>query len=479
MKKTIVWFRKDLRLHDNPALWNAAQQGIVIPVFIWSEEEEYEYATSESALWWLHHSLIALEEKLKIHGLTLILRKGCSLEQLTSICKETEADAVFFGERYEPSIISRDQTIARDLLSQVSEVRSFSSNLLFTPKDLLNQKNEPYKVFTSFWKRTMRELVSRPLPIPVDHTPYEKTIHSLQVNELGLLPQNTWHEKFHKHWEPGEEGAIARWEQFADEGLSRYAEKSDIPSAHAVSLLSPHLVWGDISVKSVWYSAKRLTDEESEKYRDSSIEAFLRQLIWREFAYHQLIHFPTMLHEPLREKFKLFPWRCTDEELTKWQQGKTGYPLVDAGMRELWETGAIHNRVRMVVASFLVKHLLISWVDGSKWFQQTLVDFDAASNAIGWQWVAGTGIDASPYFRIFNPIIQSQKFDTDATYIRKWLPEIANIPTKYIHEPWKAPEHILLEAGVVLGETYPHPMIEHAFARKRALEAYNEVKNEM
>ncbi|ATP41329.1 deoxyribodipyrimidine photolyase [Solibacillus sp. R5-41] len=479
MKKIIVWFRKDLRLHDNPALWNAAQQGMVIPVYIWSEEEEREYATSEAARWWLHHSLIALEKKLKTHGWTLILRKGSSFAQLTSIIKQTQADAIFFGERYEPSIIRRDRTITSDLLSQVSEVRSFSSNLLFTPMDLLNQKNEPYKVFTSFWKRAIRELVSRPLPIPVNIAPYAKPISSLQVEELGLLPTKTWHEKFHKHWKPGEEGAIARWEQFVEKGLNYYVEKSDIPSALAVSLLSPHLVWGDISVRSVWYSAKRLTDEEPEKYMNSSIDAFLRQLIWREFAYHQLIHYPTMIHDPLREKFKLFPWQGTEEEMKKWQKGMTGYPLVDAGMRELWETGALHNRVRMVVSSFLVKHLLISWVDGSKWFQETLVDFDAASNAMGWQWVAGSGIDAAPYFRIFNPIIQSQKFDADGQYIRKWLPEIANIPSKYIHEPWKAPAHILLEAGVVLGKTYPLPIIDHSFARIRALEAYKEVKNEM
>lgn len=463
-------------MHDNPALWEAAQQGEIIPVFIWSEEEEREYAKSEAARWWLHHSLLALEEKLKSHRLTLILRRGNSLEQLASICIQTEADAVFYSERYEPSISKRDDAIAESLLSYVSEVRSFSSSLLFPPDNLLNQKNEPYKVFTSFWKRTMLESVVRPLPIPDNIVSCGEEIPSLQVEGLRLLSENTWYEKFHTYWKPGEKGAIMRWQQFVDDGLSRYVVDRDLPAADSVSLLSAHLAWGDISVRSVWHAAKRLYDEETEEYRRSSIDAFLRQLIWREFAYHQLIHFPTMLGEPLRENFNKFPWQGSDEELSKWKRGLTGYPFVDAGMRQLWETGAMHNRVRMVVASFLVKHLLISWVEGSKWFQETLVDFDAANNAMGWQWVAGSGIDAAPYFRIFNPIIQSQKFDTDGQYIRKWVPELAEIPSKYIHEPWKAPADVLFEAGIVLGETYPLPMIDHAHARVRALEAFAQVK---
>lgn len=475
MEKIIVWFRKDLRLHDNPALWEAAQQGIVIPVFIWSEEEEYEKITNAAGKWWLHHSLIALEKKLKLNGLSLIIRRGNSLEELSSICKQTKADAVFFGERYEPSIIRRDSRITKNLLTYGMEVRSFPSNLLFTPSDLLNKKNEPYKLFTAFWKRTMGESVNRPLPIPDELVSYDQDLPSLRVEELDLLPVNHWAEKFHTYWEPGEKGAITRWEQFTYDGLSRYVERRDIPSANSVSLLSPHLAWGDISVRAIWHSAKGLN--ETGEYMHSSIDAFLRQLIWREFAYHQLIHFPTVLYAPLREKFKAFPWQGSDEEFAKWQKGLTGYPLVDAGMRELWQTGAIQNRVRMVVSSFLVKHLLISWVEGSDWFKETLVDFDAASNAMGWQWVAGSGIDAAPYFRIFNPILQSQKFDPEGLYIRKWVPELAEIPSKYIHEPWKAPENVLHESGIVLGKTYPLPIIDHSLARNRALEAYATVKN--
>ena len=464
-------------MHDNPALWEAARQGVIIPVFIWSEQEEREYATSETSRWWLHHSLLALEKKLTSHGLTLILRKGSSFEQLMSICKQTKADAIYFSERYEPSIMNRDCTMATQLLSCVSEVRSFSSNLLFTPEKLLNQKNEPYKIFTSFWKRTMRESVNSPLPIPINIIPYNEALPHLPMEKLGLLTNNSWHDKFHEYWEPGEEGALLKWKEFTNDGLSRYAMESAIPFAQAVSLLSPHLVWGDISVRAIWHAASRLRDEESEEYMQSSIDAFLRQLIWREFAYHQLIHFPKIVNISLRANFKEFPWRNHDEELSKWQKGLTGYPFVDAGMRELWETGVIHNRVRMVVGSFLVKHLLISWVNGSEWFQQTLVDFDVANNAMGWQWVAGSGIDTSPYFRIFNPILQSQKFDPHGLYIRKWIPELAQLPTKYIHEPWKAPIDVLLEAGIALGDTYPHPIIDHSLARIRALAAYELVKN--
>jgi len=476
LKKIIVWFRKDLRLHDNPVLWEAARQGIIIPVFILSEEE-HENATSAAGQWWLHHSLIALEKKLELNGLSLIFRRGNSLEELMSICKQTKADAVFFAERHEPSLKRRDSMITKNLLSHGTEVRSFPSNLLFTTSDLQNQKNAPYKVFTAFWKRTMQESVNRPLPIPVGIVPYNQVIPSLKVEELGLLSANRWDEKFHTHWEPGEKGAITRWEQFTEDSLSRYVEGRDIPSADSVSLLSPYLAWGEISVRAIWYSAKRLNETDTGEYMHSSIDAFFRQLIWREFAYHQLIHFPEMLHAPLREKFKVFPWQGSDEEFAKWQKGLTGYPLVDAGMRELWETGVMHNRVRMVVASFLVKHLLISWVEGSEWFNETLVDFDAANNAMGWQWVAGSGIDAAPYFRIFNPILQSQKFDPDGIYIRKWVPELAKIPSKYIHEPWKAPSNLLLESGIELGMTYPLPMIDHSFARIRALEAYSQVKN--
>ncbi|WP_438311247.1 cryptochrome/photolyase family protein [Sporosarcina sp. FA9] len=476
MKKTIVWFRKDLRIHDNPALREASEQGIVIPVFIWSNEDEYMSLSSDASKWWLHHSLLSLQNKLDMMGLTLTIRQGDSFDELSTIIDETNSDAVFFNESYDTYIVTRDELIKEGLNSNGIEVEKFNSHLLFPPGILLNKKNEPYKVFTSFWKNTMQEYVIQPQPTPVEFLAFNQSLPTLAIEDLKLLPVVNWDKKLIEHWLPGEDGAIKRWNDFSKDGIGKYLEGRDIPSAEEISLLSPHLAWGDISVRSIWFSARMILESDRDAYMHSSVEAFMRQLIWREFAYHQWIHFPEIVHTPLREKYRDFPWRDTDEMFTLWKKGLTGYPLVDAGMRQLWETGAIHNRVRMVVASFLVKHLLISWQEGSTWFKETLVDFDIANNAMGWQWVAGSGIDSAPYFRIFNPILQSQKFDGEGVYLRKWLPELAKLPTKYIHTPWEAPADVLLEAEILLGKTYPLPIVDHLFARKRALEAFATVK---
>jgi len=465
MKKIIVWFRNDLRLHDQPALWEASEQGIVIPVFINSPEE-----TGEATNWWLHHSLIELQENLQVKGLKLILKSGNALDELQIIINETEADAIFFNERYEPSIKKTDREVIRALTDTAIEIRTFHGNLLINPNNILNKKNEPYKVFTSFRKKISQHTVPLPCPIPNNFYSLEHAVTSLSIEELGLLPAGQWHEKLHNYWKPGENGAIARWEEFKEDGMAFYKNGRDIPSKQCVSLLSPYIASGNISVKAIWYATKRRFDTSSDS------EAFLRQLIWREFAYHQLIHFPTIIHTPLRDQFKSFPWQGTQAQLNLWKKGQTGYPLVDAGMRELWETGVVHNRVRMVVASFLVKHLLLSWTEGSAWFKTTLVDFDTANNALGWQWITGCGIDSAPYFRIFNPIIQSEKFDKDGEYIRKWIPELTSLPAKYIHKPWEAPTEVLETAKIQLGVTYPLPMVDHAAARKRALAAFQETK---
>jgi deoxyribodipyrimidine photo-lyase len=480
MKKIIVWFRKDLRLHDQPALWEAAREGTIIPVFIWAKEEEREYRSSEAALWWLHHSLRSLQQSLSSHGLSLVIRSGPSLDTLINIIEETTADAVFFNHRYEPSIMKRERDIINALQTLGVEVRTFHSHLLFSPDRLLNQKGEPYKVFTPFWKRCIQEAVPRPLPVPKTMHGDQGTTATMTVEQLELLSPLRWHAKFQSYWEPGETGAIARWNTFVKNGLSRYEEGRDFPFQEAVSRLSPHLAWGDISARALWHAAKRRLVQEVEHgegtIASKPIEAFLRQLIWREFGYHQLIHFPTIVDAPIREPFQSFPWQEDVEHWERWKKGLTGYPLIDAGMRELWETGWMHNRVRMVVASFLVKHLLIDWRKGAKWFQQTLVDFDVANNAMGWQWSTGCGLDAAPYFRIFNPVAQSEKFDENGDYIRRWVPELANLPAPYIHRPWEAPEHVLRAAGVELGRTYPLPIIDHRFARERALQAYEMMK---
>lgn len=475
MNNVIVWFRKDLRIHDNPALWQASQEGNVIPLFIWSPSEEEDYQESAASLWWLHHSLIALEQKLAKKKLPLIYRSGDSLEELTKIIHETGAQALFYNERYEPSIKERDKKIKTAMASLNINVHTFHSDLLFSPYDIKNKQNEPYKVFTSFYKSVLHNPVFRPIPYIETQSGVKHTISSLCIDDLQLLPKIRWDKKLHNYWKPGEDGAIKQYEKFVDEGLSFYKKRRDIPSENNVSFLSPYLTWGNISVRAIWYSLERKSFTLADM--DSSLESFKRQLIWRDFAYYQLIHFPMISQKPLRSKFEKFPWLDNENDFLQWKKGLTGYPIIDAGMRELYETGVMHNRVRMIAASFLIKHLLIPWQKGYDYFSETLVDFDVANNAMGWQWVAGCGVETAPYFRIFNPILQSEKFDQDGDYIRKWIPEIAKLPSKYIHKPWEAPEEILHTAHVRLGKTYPEPMIDHMIARQRALAAFEEIKN--
>ncbi|MCG7343341.1 DNA photolyase family protein [Sporosarcina sp. ACRSL] len=475
MKRTIIWFRKDFRLHDHPALWEAAKEGIVIPVYIWSDEEKLSYSKSEASFWWLYHSLASLDKGLQTHGLKLFIKDGDEFDALLEVMEEADAGAVYFNERYEPDERKKDSRIAAQLESIGKEVQTFHGHLLFTP-DLLNKQGEPYKVFTSYWKRCMQEVVAQPFPVPEKMQGIDRELQTLPIDHIRTLAERPWNEKFHQYWEPGEQVAIGKWEQFSDDGIFYYGTERDLISSGSSSELSPYLAAGNISVKAIWYSAKRVYEETTEMTARQSINSFLKQLIWRDFAYHQLIHYPDIIRLPLRKQFAEFPWKGSNEQLTKWKVGQTGYPLVDAGMRELWETGVMHNRVRMVTASFLVKHLLIPWGKGYSWFEKTLLDFDTANNAMGWQWVTGCGIDCAPYFRIFNPFLQSEKFDPDGTYIRKWVPELSRLPVPYIHRPWEAPAKVLEDADIQIGVTYPPPIVDHAAARKRALLAYQEVK---
>lgn len=477
MKKIIMWFRRDLRLHDNPALWEATLQGVVFPIFIWSKEEEFEYYNNSASTSWLHHSLTALKDNLAAEGLTLTIRTGDTFDELNTFAKETNADALFFNERYERTIRDRDKRIASLFANGILEVKTFNGHLLFPPNLILNKKNEPYKVFTSFWKRTMHETIASPLPIPLDMKGSKLNYPTVSVDALGLVPSNHWDDKLMRQWNPGEKNGILHWSSFLDFEPDQYLQERDFPAHKATSSLSPYLASGDLSIRAIWHSANTLGESSESVTLHESLQALKRQLIWREFAYHLLIHHPKMDSIPLRDPFLQFPWRDSKDDLNTWKKGMTGYPLVDAGMRELWETGVIHNRVRMVVASFLVKHLLIEWKEGHDWFKETLIDLDVAINAMGWQWVTGCGIDSAPYFRIFNPILQSEKFDPKGDYLRKWIPELAALPNKFIHKPWEAPVELLQEAGIDLGTTYPKPMIDHSFARQRALHAFSTIKN--
>lgn len=469
---TIVWFRKDLRIHDHPALLEASQQGTVLPVFIWSPDEEVDSLLAEASQWWLHHSLQDLEKQLQQLGLPLILRQGASLPILQEIIQESNATALYFTERYEPSIRHRDDQIKQVLRAEKINVKSFHAQLLFEPLSITNQQNKAYKVFTPFWKQCLKKTVPLPLPSPSACNAPTSEVQTGTVDDLALLSSFPWYNKFASYWTPGEQGANKQWTIFLQEKINGYKKSRDIPTLHHSSHLSPHLAWGEISPKLMWIT---LIDRQDIQL-DSDIETFLKQLVWREFSYHQLVHIPSSIKAPIRQAFTAFPWADDEPLLTCWKKGLTGYPIIDAGMRELWETGQMHNRVRMVTASFLVKHLLIHWKKGADWFTETLVDFDVANNTMGWQWVAGSGVDASPYFRIFNPVLQGKKFDSDGEYVRKWLPELTNLPTAYIHQPWKAPQTVLQKSEVVLGTTYPLPIVDHASARDRALRAYHSIK---
>ena len=461
-KTIIVWFRKDLRLHDNPALVEASKNGTVIPIFIWSPEEEVFDQFAEASQWWLHQSLKSLAEQLQQRGLSLILRKGPSLSILKEVIRESNADALYFNERYEPAIHKRDEEIKNGLEAEHVEVKSFHSHTLFEPFSITNKDGKSYKVYTPFWKQFLKMTVSLPLPAPSTIVGPKDHLDSLTVEDLSLLPTHPWHQKFSAYWTPGEPGAIEQLHTFIEDAIKEYKINRDYPAKPNTSLLSPYLAWGEISVKTIWHTLLNLDPNEQ-------IEAFLKQLVWREFSYDLLRQAPNSIDQPIRSEFKAFPWQEDEQLFTAWKKGMTGYPLVDAGMRQLWETGWMHNRVRMITASFLVKHLLIPWTKGANWFMETLVDYDVANNTMGWQWVAGSGADAAPYFRIFNPILQGEKFDIDGEYIRKWVPELAALPTKYVFAPWEASKEILRECGIELGITYPFPLIDHQVCERTSI----------
>jgi deoxyribodipyrimidine photo-lyase len=471
----IVWFRQDLRIDDNPALSAAADSGApVIPLFIWSPEEEGDWEPGGATRWWLHHSLTELAESLAKLGSPLIVKRGYSLTVLRDFAKEMGAHAVFWNRRYEPSTIIRDKNMKGALVKDGIDARSFNGNLLFEPWQVLNGKNEPYKVFTAYYK-TATALVTPPAPIgkPKKLIAPTKKIQTVAIADLRLLPTINWTDGMEEAWAPGEKGAKENLKTFLEGIIDDYTTDRDRPSVAGTSRLSPHLHFGEISPRTIWHAVKEI--DKSAKGREGK-STYLKEIVWREFAHHLLYHFPLTAKAPLRPEFERFPWRDDKKLLKAWQKGQTGYPLVDAGMRELWHTGWMHNRVRMVVASFLVKHLLLSWQDGAEWFWDTLVDADLANNTLGWQWSAGCGADAAPYFRIFNPVLQSEKFDPDGKYIRKWVPELAELPKQWIHKPWQAPPEVLKAHAVELGKNYPKPVVDHSFARERALEAFKQLK---
>jgi deoxyribodipyrimidine photo-lyase len=466
----LLWFRQDLRLADNPALHAVADRP-VLPVHVLDDEAAGRWAPGGAARWWLHHSLAALGRDLATRGAPLLLARGRAEIVIPALAEAIGATEVYAGRLYQPWARERDRRIAEALQAAGRRLRLCTSSVLREPARVTSGSGKPYAVYTPFAKAiaAMGE-PDPPLPAPARLRPVAAPPPGESLASLGLYPvsgEPDWAAEFPTLWTPGEAGAQARLTRFVAGPVAGYAAQRNDPGVEGTSGLSPHLHWGEISPRQVWHAVRRAQPGDL-----SASWPFLSEILWREFSYHLLWHRPDMPERELRDRFAGFPWQPDPGLLRAWQRGLTGYPIVDAGMRQLWRLGWMHNRVRMIAASLLVKHLLQPWQAGAAWFWDTLVDADLASNSASWQWVAGSGSDAAPYFRVFNPVLQGEKFDPAGRYVRRFVPQLARLPDKWIHRPWEAPEAVLRGAGIVLGRDYPHPIIDHAEGRKRALAAF-------
>jgi deoxyribodipyrimidine photo-lyase len=474
----ILWFRNDLRLSDNAAVAAAvSSRAAVCPVFVWAPSEQKPWAPGAASRWWLGESLEALSLRLAALGAPLIVRSGPTPATLLELARELGARTVFANRRHEPAPARLDESTARVLASEGVELKLTAGATLLEPGTVVTGSGEPYRVFTPFSRACGKRLdeIGEPLRAPSRLDGCAQVPQGSTVSALGLQPRTDWAGGLRETWIPGEEGAQRALERALRSRVKGYASRRDLMAEDGTSKLSPHLHFGEISVRRAFVAVERRLESDDPCERRGA-EALLRQLLWREFAHHLLAAFEQLASEPMDECFRAFPWRGDDGALRAWQRGLTGYPIVDAGMRQLWRTGWMHNRARMIVASFLTKHLLISWREGAAWFWDTLVDADLANNTLGWQWVAGCGPDAAPYFRIFNPVLQGEKFDPHGHYVRRWVPELADLPGKWIHKPWAAPAPSLFDRGVRLGKDYPAPIVDHGEARVRALAAYHKTR---
>ncbi len=476
-RRALHWFRNDLRLGDNPALTRAASAGECTTVFVLEDNANHRPRGGASR-WWLHHALAALEADLEKKSSRMLLLRGDSRAIIPELAAHLGCDLVTWNRRYGAAERETDGAIKQDLTARGIRAESFNGALLYEPMEIRSKAGGPMRVFTPFWKacRALRE-PSAPLPEPKQPQSIHETVpDATPLAALDLPPRRPdWAGGLRASWKPGERGAHERLVAFLKDGLGGYAENRDRPDLPSTSRLSPYLATGDISPRQIWHAARQAMLDGSSGASERDLDKFLAELGWREFSYHLLFHFPDLPRANFQPKFDAFPWQTDADALRTWQRGLTGYPLVDAGMRELWQTGYMHNRVRMIAASFLIKHLMQDWRAGEAWFWDTLCDADPASNAASWQWVAGSGADAAPFFRIFNPIGQGQKFDPAGDYVRRFVPEIAGLPDDYIHCPWEAPPAVRAKAGVTLGETYPNPIVPHDAARARALAAFKAI----
>jgi deoxyribodipyrimidine photo-lyase len=464
---SLLWFRQDLRLADNASVAAAcAGGGPVLAVYVLDEAAGGRWAPASASRWWLHHSLEALAADLAARGATLVLQRGDSAQVVAALAREVGATQVHAGLMHEPWARERDAAAGEALRAAGALLHLHRVATLLDPEGPRTKTGGVYGIYTPYAKacRALGE-PARPEPAPERITGAAAPA-SDSLESWGLLPRKPdWAGGMRESWTPGEAGAQARLAAFMKRGVAGYDQDRNVPGRDSTSMLSPHLHWGELSPNQVWHAARTAGSGES-------LDVFLAELLWHEFSAYLLWHKPVLPDAPLREAFARLPWRGEPAELRAWQRGRTGVPIVDAGMRQLWNMGWMHNRVRMITSSFVVKQLLVDWVEGEAWFWDTLVDADLAANSVSWQWIAGCGIDAQPFFRVFNPVSQGQKFDPDGDYVRRWVPELAAVPNRWLHAPWEAPEGVLAEAGVTLGETYPRPVVDLAQARQRALDTY-------
>ena len=470
----LVWFRQDLRLADNPALdaaCEAAGGAPVIPVFAWSPEEEGPWPPGAASRWWLHHSLAALDGSLREKGSRLVLRRGPIVPALLELARETGAVAIHWNRRYEPAGRAQGEALKRAAEEAGLAALSFNSALLSEPWEIATGQRRPYQVFTPYWRAFLaRGEPPAPRPAPASIPAPPAWPRSEPLAALALLPPTDWAAGLRAAWTPGEAGAARQLEHFLGGALAGYAEGRDRPDRDGTSRLSPFLHFGEVSARQVWQAVRRAENTVGGRGMTRGAESYLRELGWREFAYHLLYHFPRTPESPLRAEYGDFPWLEDPALLRAWQRGRTGYPFVDAAMRQLWRTGWMHNRTRMVVASFLVKDLLISWSEGARWFWDTLVDADLANNTLGWQWAGGCGADAAPFFRVFNPVTQGVRFDPEGNYVRAFVEELGGLDGPGVHEPWAFRGSLPAAAGPA-GRPYPERIVDHGMARERALAA--------
>lgn len=469
---TIVLFRRDLRLDDNAALAAAVGRGApVVALYVLDEQSKGVRAMGAASRWWLHHSIAALGHRLRKVGVNLLLACGRTDDFVARAIAASGADCVLWNRRYDPAEAAVDARLKADLREKGLTAQSFDGALLHEPSMLETGSGGFYKVYTPFWKAVNDKVVEARDPIdpPKSVDGWQGKLDSLSLDELALLPSKPdWAAGLRETWTPGEEGAQTRLDEFIEHDLAVYSRQRDFPAEFSTSRLSPHLAFGEITPFQIFARLRRS--------KSFGVSKFRSEIGWREFSYHLLFHNPDLSRRNFRPEFDAMSWRDDVQALRAWQQGLTGYPIVDAGMRELWRTGWVHNRVRMIAASFLIKDLMVDWRQGEKWFWDTLVDADAANNPASWQWVAGSGADAAPYFRIFNPVLQGEKFDPKGDYVRRHIPEIAGLPDRYIHRPWEAPALVLKDNNIELGKTYPKPIVDHGAARDRALIVYQTLK---